>query len=133
KRDVLGSMLGGVLSVVAIYLVVNMALVMVLPMSQLAREDLAVGAVARVIFGAYGDKAIRVLAILSLLSTVNAYTLTAPRILYAMSCDELFHHKATRVNKGGTPTVTLFISTAVAVLFICFKSFGQVLAALAFF
>ncbi len=73
------------------------------------------------------------LAILSLLSTINAYTLTAPRILYAMSCDELFHHKAARVNRGGTPTVTLLLSTIAAVLFIVTGTFNAVLAALAFF
>lgn len=132
KRDVVRSMFGGVLLVIAIYLAVNLAYVYVLPMSQLAGENFAAGAVAREIFGSYGDKTIRVLAILSLLSTINAYTLTSPRILYAMSCDELFSHHATRVNKGGTPTVTLLISTVVAVLFI-FRSFEQVLAALAFF
>jgi APA family basic amino acid/polyamine antiporter len=132
KRDVVRSMIGGVLLIIAIYLIVNLAYVYVLPMSQLAGENFAAGAVANKIFGAYGDKTIRLLAILSLLSTINAYTLTAPRILYAMSCDELFTHHATRVNKGGTPTLTLLISTLVAVLFI-FRSFEQVLAALAFF
>lgn len=132
KRDVVRSMLGGVLLVIAIYLVTNLAYVYVLPMSQLAGEKFAAGAVATKIFGAHGDSTIRVLAILSLLSTINAYTLTAPRILYAMSCDELFARRAARVNKGGTPTVTLLISTIVAVLFI-FRSFEQVLAALAFF
>ena len=132
KRDVVRSMIGGVLLIIAIYLIVNLAYVYVLPMSQLAGEKFAAGAVANKIFGVYGDKTIRVLAILSLLSTINAYTLTAPRILYAMSCDELFARRATRVNKGGTPTVTLLISTVVAVLFI-FRSFEQVLAALAFF
>jgi len=133
KRDVVRSMIGGVLLIIAIYLVVNLAFVYVLPMSELAGEKFAAGAVAKKIFGAYGDSTIRVLAILSLLSTINAYTLTAPRILYAMSCDELFTHHATRVNKGGTPTVTLLISTVVAMLFISFRSFEQVLAALAFF
>jgi APA family basic amino acid/polyamine antiporter len=132
KRDVVRSMIGGVLTIIAIYIVVNLAYVYVLPMSELAGEKFAAGAVANKIFGVYGDKTIRVLAILSLLSTINAYTLTSPRILYAMSCDELFAHRATRVNKGGTPTVTLLISTIVAVLFI-FRSFEQVLAALAFF
>ena len=132
KRDVVRSMIGGVLLIIAIYLIVNLAYVYVLPMSQLAGEKFAAGAVANRIFGVYGDKTIRVLAILSLLSTINAYTLTAPRILYAMSCDELFSHHATRVNKGGTPTITLLISTLVAVLFI-FRSFEQVMAALAFF
>jgi basic amino acid/polyamine antiporter, APA family len=133
KRDVLRSMFGGTLLVIVIYLVVNLAYVHVLPMSKLAGEPLAAGAVAREIFGRYGDPTIRILAILSLLSTVNAYTLTAPRILYAMSCDELFHSRAARVNKGGTPTVTLLISTLVAVLFILSSTFSAILAALAFF
>jgi len=133
KRDVLRSMFGGTLLVIAIYVVVNLAYVHVLPMSKLAGEPLAAGAVARAIFGNYGDTAIRILAILSLLSTVNAYTLTAPRILYAMSCDELFHHRAARVNIGGTPTITLLISTLCAVLFILSAKFSAILAALAFF
>ena len=113
KRDVLRSMIGGTLLVTAIYVVVNLAYIYVLPMSRLAGEPLAAGAVAREIFGQRGDSTVRLLAIISILSTVNAYVLTAPRILYAMSCDQLFHHRATRVNKGGTPTVTLLISTTV--------------------
>jgi APA family basic amino acid/polyamine antiporter len=133
KRDVVRSMFGGVLLVVAIYLIVNLAYIHVLPMSQLAGESLPAGAVARVLFGTYGDKVIRVFAILSLLSTVNAYTLTAPRILYAMACDELFHHRASKVNPGGTPTTTLLISTVAAILFIISATFSAILAALAFF
>ena len=132
-RDVIRSMFGGTLLVIIIYVVINLAYVHVLPMSKLAGEPLAAGAVARAIFGHYGDKTIRILAIVSLLSTVNAYTLTAPRILYAMSCDQLFHSRAATVNKGGTPTVTLFISTLCAVLFIISAKFSAILAALAFF
>jgi APA family basic amino acid/polyamine antiporter len=133
KRDVVRSMFGGTLLVIAIYVVVNLAYVHVLPMSKLADEPFAAGAVARAIFGRYGDTTIRILAIVSILSTVNAYTLTAPRILYAMSCDDLFHHAATRVNRGGTPTVTLFISTLCGVLFILSAKFSSMLAAIAFF
>ena len=133
KRDVLRSIIGGTLLVIGIYLVVNLAYVHVLGMSQLAGEPLAAGAVARAIFGSYGDVTIRVLAILSLLSTINAYTLTAPRVLYAMSCDRLFHQGATQVNRGGTPTVTLLLSTVVALAFILSSTFSSIMAALAFF
>ncbi|HEY3104025.1 MAG TPA: APC family permease [Pyrinomonadaceae bacterium] len=133
KRDVLRSMFGGTIMVIVIYVIVNLAYIYVLPMSKLAGEPLAAGAVARAIFGEYGDATIRILAIASIMSTVNAYTLTAPRILYAMSCDNLFHHSATRVNEGGTPTITLLISTLCAVLFILSAKFSAILAALAFF
>jgi basic amino acid/polyamine antiporter, APA family len=133
KRDVTRSMFGGVLSVIAIYVLVNIALLHVMPLSEIAGEPLAVGKAASFIFGRHGDTVIRALAIVSMLSTINAYTLSAPRILYAMSCDRLFTHHGTRVNKGGTPTVTLLISTLVAALFILSGTFNQVLAVIAFF
>jgi amino acid transporter len=133
KRDVTRSMFGGVLSVIAIYVLVNFALLHVMPLSEIAGEPLAVGKAASVIFGRYGDTAIRALAIVSMLSTINAYTLSAPRTLYAMSCDGLFTHHGTTVNKGGTPTITLLISTLVAVLFIISGTFNQILAVITFF
>ncbi len=133
KRDVTTSMFGGVLSVIAIYVLVNLALIHLMPLSDFAGEPLAVGKAAGIVFGRYGDTVIRALGIVSMLSTINAYTLSAPRTLYAMSCDGLFTHHGTRVNKGGTPTVTLLISTTVAVLFIVSGTFDQVLAVVAFF
>ncbi len=133
KRNIPRSIFGGLLLVIAIYLLVNVSLLYVLPISELAGESLAVGAQARALFGGYGDTVIRVLAILAMLSTINAQMLTGPRVLYAMSCDELFLHRGTRVNKGGTPTVTLFISAAIAVVFIFSGTFENVLAAIAFF
>jgi basic amino acid/polyamine antiporter, APA family len=73
-------------------------------------------------------------AIVSLLASVNGNTMTAPRVVYAMSRDRLFWRAASRVNRGGTPTVSLALSTAAAVLLIVFSgTFGKLLAALAFF
>jgi APA family basic amino acid/polyamine antiporter len=133
KRDVTVSMFGGVISVVVIYVLINLALLHVLGLARMAGDELAVGTAASVIFGAYGDRVIRVLAIISMLSTINAYTLSAPRTLYAMSCDGLFTHHGRTVNKGGTPTITLLISTVVGILFIVSGTFNQVLAVVAFF
>jgi APA family basic amino acid/polyamine antiporter len=133
KRDVTVSMFGGVVSVVAIYVLINVALLHLLGINGIAGSELAVGKAAAVIFGRYGDTVIRVLAILSMLSTINAYTLSAPRTLYAMSCDGLFTHHGQSVNKGGTPTITLLISTIVAAAFILSGTFNQVLAVVTFF
>src|SRR5436190_4420673 len=133
KRDVTVSMFGGVLAVIAIYVLINLALLHLLGLPRIAGDELAIGTAASVIFGASGDRVIRVLAIISMLSTINAYTLSAPRTLYAMSCDGLFTHHGRVVNKGGTPTITLLISTTVAVLFIVSGTFKQVLAVVAFF
>ena len=132
-RDIPRAMFGGVLSVIAIYLLVNLAVLYVLPISEIAGSDLALGKAAQAIFGANGDRIFRSLMILSMLSAVNACQLMATRVLFAMSRDGLFSAKAARANKGGTPTVALFFSTLVAVLFIVTGTVDQVLAVVAFF
>ena len=133
-RDVPRSLFGGVLLVIGIYLLVNLALLYVLPIGKIAGQDFAAGVAAEVIFGKYGETIFRSLTIISMLSGINAYHLMATRVLFAMSRDNLFVKRAATVNKGGTPTVALFISAAVAVLFIVFgKTFEKVITVLAFF
>ena len=133
-RDVPRAMFGGVLTILVIYLLVNVALLYVLPISQIAGQDFAAGAAAQVIFGRHGNTIFLTLTILSMLSAINAYHLMATRVLFAISRDGLFAGKAAEVNEGGTPTVALFTSAAVAVLFIIFgQTFDKVITVLAFF
>lgn len=132
-RDIPRAMLGGVLSVIAIYLLVNLAILYVLPISEIAGSDLALGKAAQTIFGPRGDLIFRALMILSMLSAVNACQLMATRVLFAMSRDGLFSTKGARANQGGTPIVALFFSTVVAALFILTGTVNQVLAVVAFF
>jgi APA family basic amino acid/polyamine antiporter len=133
-RDIPRSLLGGVLLITAIYLLVNVSLLYVLPMSQIAGKDFAAGDAANVIFGAHGDRIFRCLTIASMLSAINALHLMASRVVFAMGRDGLFTRKAAVVNEGGTPTVSLLLSALVALLFIVFgKTFGRVITVLAFF
>jgi APA family basic amino acid/polyamine antiporter len=133
-RNIPRAMVGSVLLVIAIYLLFNLALIYVLPFERLAGEPLAAGAAAEAVFGPQGATVIGVVAILSLLASVNGNTLTAPRVVYAMSRDRLFWRGASRVNRGGTPTVSLFMSTAAALLMIVYSgTFSGLLAAIAFF
>jgi basic amino acid/polyamine antiporter, APA family len=133
-RDVPRGMFGGVLTIIAIYLLVNLALLYVLPISQIAGQDFAAGVAAQAIFGRHGNTIFLTLTILSMLSAINAYHLMASRVLFAISRDGLFAKQAAAVNKGGTPAVALLISAGVAVLFIVFgQTFDQVITVLAFF
>src|SRR5205807_3717381 len=97
-------------------------------------EDMAMGSVMTAIFGPRGDTIIRVVMVVSMLSGINAYHLMASRIPFAMSCNGLLPHQVTRVNPGGTPTISLLLSVLAAVLFILGgKIFERVAAILAFF
>ena len=133
-RDIPRSLFGGVLLIIGIYLLVNLALLYVLPISKIAGQEFAPGVAAEVIFGKHGDTIFRSLTILSMLSGVNACTLMASRVLFAVSRDGLFLKQAATVNKGGTPTIALLMSAVVALLFIVFgKTFAKVISILAFF
>ncbi|HEX7335293.1 MAG TPA: APC family permease [Pyrinomonadaceae bacterium] len=133
-RDIPRSLLAGVLTIMAIYLLVNVALLYVLPITQIAGKEFAAGEAANVIFGVYGDTIFRCLTIASMLSGINALHLMATRVIFAMSRDGLFSRRAAVVNEGGTPSVSLFLSAAVALLFIIFgQRFERVITVLAFF
>lgn len=127
------SLMGGVLLVVAIYLLINLALLYVLPIPQLAASKLAAADAMQQIFGARSGQIVTLLAMLSLIAIVNACVLQTPRTLYALGRDGLFSAKACAVNRGGTPTVSLIISVLMAILLILSGTFETLLAIYAFF
>ena len=131
-RDVPRAIFGSVFSIMGIYLLLNAAVFYVLPMREVSGNIFALGEAANRVFGVYGDPIIRSIMIVSLLSCINACQMFSTRILYAMSCDGLFFRGASRVNKGGTPTLALFLSGAVGILFVL-GSFQRVIAMLSFF
>jgi basic amino acid/polyamine antiporter, APA family len=131
-RDIPRAIFASVGTIMGIYLLINAAVLYVLPMSQIAGNTFVLGTAAEKIFGHYGDTIIRAIMVVSLLSCLNANQLFCSRTLYAMSCDRLFFRSFTRVNAGGTPTLALLLSTVVGVLFVL-GSFEIVIAMLSFF
>jgi len=119
-------------SLFVIYLLINAAVLYVLPMSQIAGNDFSLGLAAQQVFGRYGDTVFRSIMVIALFSSVNALHLMGTRVIYAMSRDGLFFRQITRVNKGGTPTAALLLSALVGVVFAIGK-FERVIAMLAFF
>jgi len=117
-RDIPRAIFGSVATIMGIYLLINAAVLYVLPMSQIGGNNFVLGTAAEKIFGPYGDTLIRAIMVISLLSCLNANQLFCSRTLYAMSCDGLFFRSFTRVNAGGTPTLSLLLSTIVGVLFV---------------
>ncbi len=133
ERNIPRAMFGGLFMVIALYLLLNVAFLRVVPLPTIAGENLAAGVVAQHIFGRYGDTILRSLTIVALLSAVNSNVLMAPRVLFAMSRDRLFWRGAREVNEGGTPDIALMFSSLMAAAFIVSGRFDQVIAVLSFF
>jgi APA family basic amino acid/polyamine antiporter len=132
-RDVPRAMITGVLVVLGIYLVLNLAFVRVLSVQAMAGDPFVAATLAERLFGPSGDTVLRILMIVSLMATVNGVQLLASRIPFAMSRDRFLPEMFQRVNPGGTPVPALAMSALLALIFIGTNTFDTVLAFLAFF
>jgi len=132
-RSIPRSLFGGIGIVAAIYLLVNIALIYVLPMAQLAGSKFAGADAMSLIFGERSGQILTVLALLSILGILNAYLMANPRISLALARDGLFPRQAKAINAGGTPYVGLLFATAFAAIFSAVGSFELLNAVAQFF
>jgi APA family basic amino acid/polyamine antiporter len=127
------SMIGGVAAVIVVYLLVNLALLAVLPIGDLARSTLPAADAAQILLGHSGREVITILSILSLPPMLNAILMIGTRILFAMGRDRLLWRRAAVVSAGGTPAPAMLATTVVALALIATGSFQRLVAIAAFF
>jgi APA family basic amino acid/polyamine antiporter len=132
-RNLPRAMIGGLAAVVVIYLLVNLALLAILPVSELAASTLPAADAARRIVGARGDQIITALSLISLLPLLNAIMMIGTRILFALGRDRLLWSRTARVNAGGTPGIATLVTTVVAAGLIATGTFESLVAMVAFY
>ncbi|HZJ62900.1 MAG TPA: APC family permease [Kofleriaceae bacterium] len=132
-RNLPRAMIGGVVAVIAIYLLVNIALLVILPIPTLASSALPASDAAQAIVGPRGSQIITILCVVSLVPLLNAIMMIGTRILFALGRDGLLWSRAAEVNTGGTPGVATIVTTLVAVALIATGTFERLVAMTAFF
>ena len=126
-RDLPRALIGGVLLVLALYLLINAALLHVLPLEDLARSPLPAATAAQKLMGPLGQRLITAVALVALLGLINTVVMAAARILFGLSRDGLFPSWGATVNAGGTPTAALLFTAGVATLLVVGGSFQRLL------
>ena len=132
-RNIPRSMIGGVAAVIVVYLLVNMALLRVLPIADLARSTLPAADAAQILIGGRGREIITILSIVSLPPMLNAVLMIGTRILFAMGRHGLLWARAATVTTGGTPAAAMLATTGVALVLVATGSFQRLVAVVAFF
>ena len=132
SRDLPRSLIGGVLAVLALYLLINAALLHVLPIEVLSEANLPAADAARSVLGQRGGQVISAVALISLLGLINTVVMAAPRILFGLSRDQLMPAALSGVNPGGTPTAALVLTSGCAGLLVLGGSFDHLLGMGAF-
>jgi APA family basic amino acid/polyamine antiporter len=112
RRNVPRAMIGGALVVTGVYLLTNLAYLFLLPVDKIAgSRSLAADAVSTVI--PFGGNLIAIIIAISVIGTAGIYTLSAPRIYYAMADDGIFFKKLAWVHPRFRTPVNAIISQSV--------------------
>ena len=112
------SMLWGVILIIIIYLLVNGAILYVLPMEELIGVKLAAADAVSKVFPSISGKVITLFLRISILGIVNAQIMFAPRVIYSMGRDRLFFNNVMSVNQMGTPVGAMAITSILSIALI---------------
>jgi APA family basic amino acid/polyamine antiporter len=120
KRTIPRAMIIGALVVAVVYLLTNVAYLFMLPVDAIAASNsLAADAISTIL--PFGGILIALLIAISTFGTLGIYTLSAPRIYYAMSRDGLFFKKLAWVHpRFRTPVYAILVQSAWAVVLLLF-------------
>ncbi|MDD3013291.1 MAG: amino acid permease [Candidatus Gastranaerophilales bacterium] len=117
-------------SVILLYLLINMAYLVVLPFSAIQHpsEDIIGAAFMGSIFGSYGMKIISIIILISVIGCINGLILAGARVFYAMAKDGLFFKKLSKLgNKSGVPENSLILQGIWASILVMSGSYSQLL------
>jgi basic amino acid/polyamine antiporter, APA family len=112
------SMLLGLVAIIVIYLLVNLAIFYALPFETLKGTKLAASETINHMFGPQYAKIVTIFLLISILGIVNAQIMFAPRVIFSMGRDGLFYRGTTLVNKWGTPWIAMCSTTVLSTLLI---------------
>ena len=118
----------GIAIATGLYLLLNAAFLHVLPFNRLATSVLVAGDVASTIFGAHGNLAITVLALLVVLASLNGNIFVTPRVIFGLAREGLGPRVLAEVNAGGTPSEAMLSVGIVAMALAASGTFVQLLA-----
>lgn len=120
QRTVPRAMIVGALVVGLVYFLTNLAYLFLLPVDKvIASESLAADAVSSVL--PFGGILIAVIIAISVIGTAGIYTLSSPRIYYAMADDGIFFRKLAWVHpRFRTPVNAIITQSVWAIILLLF-------------
>ena len=118
-KDLPKAIIGGLSLVMAVYVVINVAYLFVLPADQLANFASPASAVAEVLFGKVGGQIISIGILISVFGCINGYLLTGPRILYTLGQQKTVpgYKFIGALNKNDVPANATIIMAAISALY----------------
>ena len=127
------SCIKGMVVVIFLYMLLNLALVKSVGLASLANSDLALARALELAVHPAAGIVIVITAILILLSHQNLEYMSGPRVLQALAVDGLMARRAQDTGKGGNPAIAILVTWLVAVGLILIGGFEFLLLLSVFF
>jgi APA family basic amino acid/polyamine antiporter len=132
-RNVARANVLGVVAVVVLYLLLNLAYLWVMTPDQIAASPALAADMARAVAGAAGARFVALLIVVSSLGFLAVVILTGPRLIYAMAADGLFFRRAAALHpKYSTPVFALWFQAAVSLALLTTNTYDQLLSYVVF-
>ena len=133
QRNIPLSLIVGTLTVMALYLLLNLVYVYSMSVEQM-KGVIEVGALsAKSLFGAQATPYFSLAVAIGILSAISAMVMTGPRIYYAMSRDGVFFTGFSRVDpERRTPSLSIILQAAIACIMIITSTFDALLMYIGF-
>lgn len=125
----------GVTAVMTVYLLINIALLNIIPIEQITVSDTPASDAAVVLFGGGGAAFIAAGIIVSVFGALNGYTLTGARVPFSMGERKQLPYSTKLMKlhrRFGTPTNALILESALAVIYIFSGTFNTLTDLLVF-
>ncbi len=128
RRSLPVSIIAGTLLVVVVYVSINLVYLYLLPVSSISASSRVAADAAQSFLGPAGGTLISIAIIISTFGTAGIYTLSAPRIYYAMAEDGVFFKKTAYIHpKYHTPTYSIIFQSAWVIVLLFSGNFLQLI------
>jgi APA family basic amino acid/polyamine antiporter len=128
ERTLPRAMATGILSVAVLYVLVNMALLHVLPPADMANSTLPAADAVKLALGPTGDLALTLFGVVSVAAITNLTVMKSARITFALARAGHLPTKLSEVASTGTPRSALTVSSVLAAAFAATGTYATVVA-----
>ncbi|MFT7604114.1 MAG: APA family basic amino acid/polyamine antiporter [Saprospiraceae bacterium] len=118
SKNVPRAMVFGVLIVTLMYMLINWVYMLLLPLPDIAATRTVAGDAFSQIFPLWGSRAISILVAVSVFGTIGIYTVTAPRIYFAMARDGIFFKQLAYLHPQYKTPVVAMVAQAIVTCFL---------------
>jgi len=119
----------GVVLLTLIYISTSAVFMYLVPTVKVTSDETFAAQAGEALFGATGGKVFAAVVVVSVLGTLVAYLIAAPRVYYAMARDGLFFHSIARLHpRFRTPHRATIVQAALAVILILSGTFQQIIS-----